>query len=168
MGAAAAVVLVFVLPARAAARRAAARSSRPRRRPTPAYGLPVALSLILALALATTDRFLIASFLGDAAVGVYHAGYSLANRTLDVMFIWLGAAGGPALIVALERGGARGAAEGRPRAGRADAGADACRPSVGLALVARPLADVMVGPALRDGAARRDALDRRQRALFAG
>jgi O-antigen/teichoic acid export membrane protein len=116
------------------------------------YGLPVALSLILALALATTDRFLIASFLGETAVGVYHAGYSLANRTLDVMFIWLGAAGGPALIIALERGG-HGALQ---KAAREQAGlmlALALPASVGLALVARPLAEVMVGPALRDGAA---------------
>jgi O-antigen/teichoic acid export membrane protein len=85
-------------------------------------------------------------------VGVYHAGYSLANRTLDVMFIWLGAAGGPALIVALERGGHAAL----QKAAREQAGfmlALALPASVGLALVARPLADVMVGPALRDGAA---------------
>jgi O-antigen/teichoic acid export membrane protein len=112
----------------------------------------VALSLVLALALATTDRFLIASFLGDAAVGVYHAGYSLANRTLDVMFIWLGAAGGPALIVALERGG-HDALQKAAREQGALMLALTLPASVGLALVARPLADVMLGPALRDGAA---------------
>ncbi len=112
----------------------------------------MALSLVLALALATTDRFLIASFLGDAAVGVYHAGYSLANRTLDVMFIWLGAAGGPALIVALERGG-HDALQKAAREQGALMLALTLPASVGLALVARPLADVMVGPALRDGAA---------------
>ena len=57
------------------------------------YGVPVAMSLILSLALATTDRFMLAVFLDPASVGVYHAGYSLSNRTLDVLFIWLGAAG---------------------------------------------------------------------------
>lgn len=117
-----------------------------------AYGLPVALSLILALALATTDRFLIAGFLGEASVGVYHAGYSLSNRTLDVLFIWLGMAGGPAAIAALERGG-------RP-ALQAQAKEQVslmlliCAPAaVGLALVAKPLADLMVGEDLRTGAA---------------
>ncbi len=117
-----------------------------------AYGVPVSLSLILALVLSTTDRFLLAAFLDEAAVGVYHAGYSLANRTLDVAFIWLGAAGGPALIMALERGG--------PAAMR-----DAAREqggfmllvtlpaAVGLAMVAAPLAEVLVGPGLRAGAA---------------
>jgi O-antigen/teichoic acid export membrane protein len=151
MGAAAAMVLVFVLPAELK-RGAGGAFVRAKAQAYAAYGMPVALSLVLALALATTDRFLIAGFLNDAAVGVYHAGYSLANRTLDVMFIWLGAAGGPALIVALERGG-QGALE---KAAHEQAGfmlALALPASVGLALVARPLADVMIGPALRDGAA---------------
>ena len=59
-----------------------------------AYGAPVAASLILSLVLTSTDRFLLAAFLDEAAVGLYHAGYSLASRTVDVLFIWLGAAGG--------------------------------------------------------------------------
>ncbi|HWU78486.1 MAG TPA: lipopolysaccharide biosynthesis protein, partial [Caulobacter sp.] len=70
-----------------------------------AYGLPVSMSLILALVLASTDRLLLGAFLDEATVGVYHAGYSLGSRTLDVVFIWLGMAGAPALISALERGG---------------------------------------------------------------
>ncbi|HEY1426829.1 MAG TPA: lipopolysaccharide biosynthesis protein, partial [Caulobacteraceae bacterium] len=151
MGAAAAMVLAFLLPAELR-RGAGGAFVAAKAQAYGAYGMPVALSLILALALATTDRFLIAAFLGDAQVGVYNAGYSLANRTLDVMFIWLGAAGGPALIVALERGGEAALRKGA----REQAGlmlALALPASVGLALVARPLADVMIGPALRDGAA---------------
>ena len=151
LGAAAAVVLIFVLPAELG-RVAGGSFVRVKAQAYASYGLPVAASLILGLALATTDRFLIAGFLGEAAVGVYHAGYSLANRTLDVMFIWLGAAGGPALIVALERGGHAAL----QKAAREQAGfmlALALPASVGLALVARPLANVMVGPTLRDGAA---------------
>ena len=118
-----------------------------------AYGMPVSLSLILALALATTDRFLLAAYLNETSVGVYHAGYSLANRTLDVMFIWLGMAGGPAAIAALERGGNAALRE----TAREQAGfmiALALPAAVGLALVARPLADVMIGARLRAGAAR--------------
>ena len=117
------------------------------------YGLPVSLSLILSLALATTDRFMLAGFLNAQSVGVYHAGYSLSNRTLDVLFIWLGAAGGPAAIAALERGG--------ESALRASAREQASLmmliglpAAVGLALVARPLAELMVGEGLRAGAAR--------------
>jgi O-antigen/teichoic acid export membrane protein len=151
LGAAAAVVLAFVLPAEL---KYAAGGSFDRRqaRVYAAYGLPVSLSLILALTLATTDRFMLAGFLNETAVGVYQAGYSLSNRTLDVLFIWLGAAGGPALIVAFERGGAAGL----DKAAREQAGfilALALPAALGLAMIARPLAEVMVGPALREGAA---------------
>ena len=151
LGAAAAVVLIFLLPGEL--KRGSGGAFDAQRAKTYAgYGLPVALSLIFALALATTDRFLLAAYLGDATVGVYQAGYSLANRTLDVMFIWLGAAGGPALVVALERGGVAALA----KAAREQAGlmlALALPAALGLALVARPLTQVMVGPALAEGAA---------------
>lgn len=118
-----------------------------------AYGLPVAGSLILALVIAATDRFLLAAFLNEQAVGVYHAGYSLANRTLDVVFVWLGMAGGPAMVAALERGG--------ETALRTTAREQASfmllltlPAAAGLALVAAPLAQVMVGPELAAGAGR--------------
>lgn len=117
-----------------------------------AYGYPIAASLILALVLSSTDRFLLAAFLDEAAVGAYHAGYSLANRTLDVIFIWLGAASGPALVMALERGGRARLLE---EAGR-QAGTFvllALPAAAGLALVARPLAEVMIGEGLRETAA---------------
>ncbi|MDB5439685.1 MAG: hfsF [Caulobacteraceae bacterium] len=117
------------------------------------YGGPVALSLILSLVLASTDRFVLAGLTGEAAVGAYHAGYSLANRTLDVMFIWLGSASGPALVMALERGGRQALAH----AAREQAGLMlllAIPAAFGLALTAEPLAQLMVGEALRDQAAK--------------
>lgn len=151
LGAAAAVCLVFALPTELKQARGG-RFEAARARSYAAYGIPVSLSLILSLALATTDRFLLAAYLNETSVGVYHAGYSLANRTLDVMFIWLGMAGGPAAIAALERGGHAALRE----TAREQAGfmiALALPAAVGLALVARPLADVMVGERLRAGAA---------------
>jgi len=150
-GAAAALCVAFVLP-REWGRSAGGRFDPARARLYLAYGIPVSLSLILALVLATTDRFLLAAFLDEAAVGVYHAGYSLANRTLDVAFIWLGAAGGPALIMALERGGQ----PAMRAAAREQAGVMVLvtlPAAVGLALVAAPLCDLVVGPDLRVGAA---------------
>src|ERR1700761_5154658 len=104
MGAAAMICLTWALPTELRQTRGGA-FERARMKLYAAYGLPVSMSLILALVLATTDRFLLAAYLNESSVGVYHAGYSLANRTLDVMFIWLGMAGGPAAIAALERGG---------------------------------------------------------------
>jgi len=150
-GAAAAVCAAFV-SSRDLKRAWAGRFEVERAKSYAAYGGPVALSLILALVLSTTDRFLIAAFLDEQAVGAYHAGYSLSNRTLDVLFIWLGAAGGPALIAALERGGAKALAE----AAREQASLIVLvtlPAATGLALVAQPLAQIMVGEHLRDGAA---------------
>jgi O-antigen/teichoic acid export membrane protein len=117
-----------------------------------AYGVPIALSLLMSLALATTDRFVLAGYMTEATVGAYHAGYSLSNRTLDVMFAWLGMAGGPACIMALERGGHAALL----KTAREQAGfmvMIALPAAVGLALTAAPLADIMVGPALRASAA---------------
>jgi O-antigen/teichoic acid export membrane protein len=152
MGVIAAVSLAFVLPAEL--RFGKGGNFEPQRlRRYAAYGLPVAASLVLALALATTDRFLLAAYLNEQTVGVYHAGYSLSNRTLDVLFIWLGAAGGPAMVMALERGGEP-ALKASARDQASMMAALAFPAAVGLALVARPLAEVMIGPGLRDGAAR--------------
>lgn len=115
------------------------------------YGYPIAASLGLAIVLSSTDRFLLAWFLDDAAVGAYHAGYSIANRTLDVMFIWLGAAGTPALVMALERGGR----EDLQIAAKEQASTlllIGMPAAIGLALVARPLAEVLIGENLRHAA----------------
>ncbi|WP_292053610.1 MULTISPECIES: lipopolysaccharide biosynthesis protein [unclassified Brevundimonas] len=112
------------------------------------YGYPISLSLGMALALASTDRFMLEWLMNAAAVGAYHASYSIANRTLDVIFIWLGAAGAPAMIMALERGG---------QSALSVAAKDQFRifmlvaipAAVGVALVARPLSEVVIGEALR-------------------
>ena len=117
-----------------------------------AYGYPIAASLTLAVVLASTDRFLLAAFMDEAAVGAYHAGYSLANRTLDVLFLWLGSAGQPALVMALERGGLDRLKE----AAREQASTFiliGLPTAAGVALVARPLAEVMIGEELRVAAA---------------
>jgi O-antigen/teichoic acid export membrane protein len=150
-GAVAALCLVFVLPTDLKRLKGGA-FDRSMAKAYAAYGLPVAFSLILALVLSTTDRFLLAAFLDESAVGVYHAGYSLGSRTLDVVFIWLGMAGGPAMVAALERGGQPALQESARE--QADFMVLLTLPAaVGLALVARPLTEVMIGPALREGAA---------------
>ncbi len=151
-GAACALCLVFALPSELGQARAG-RFDRARLGRHMSYGLPVALSLLMSLALATTDRFVLAGARDAATVGAYHAGYSLSNRTLDVLFIWLGMAGGPAAIAALERGGE--AALRVVARSQAELMALVAIPAAtGLALTAQPLAELMVGPALRADAAR--------------
>ena len=144
--------LAFAFPAELKAARAG-RFDKGALRRYATYGLPVSLSLIMGLALASTDRFVLAAYLNPAAVGAYHAGYSLSSRTLDVIFIWLGMAGGPAAVAALERGG-RAALEKVARNQAELMALIALPAAAGLALVAQPLAQVMVGPDLREAAAR--------------
>ena len=150
-GIVAGILLVWVLPSDLPRARGG-RFEPARARMYASYGMPVAASLILALMLASTDRFVIAAYRNEMTVGVYQAGYSLANRTLDVMFIWLGMAGGPAAIAALERGG-HAALHDVAREQSAFMIALTLPASVGLALVAHPLAELMIGPGLREGAA---------------
>jgi O-antigen/teichoic acid export membrane protein len=117
------------------------------------YGFPVAASLILTLALYTADRFLIAHYLSEAQAGAYHAGFSLASRILDVLFIWFGAAGAPAMVHALESGG-EGALKNVARQ-QLTAMAFVLFPAVGgLIMVAPSLGSLVIGGPLREAALR--------------
>jgi O-antigen/teichoic acid export membrane protein len=117
------------------------------------YGFPVAASLILTLALYTADRFLIAHYLSEAQAGAYHAGFSLASRILDVLFIWFGAAGAPAMVHALESGG-EGALKATARQ-QLTTMAFVLFPAVGgLIMVAPSLGGLIIGGPLREAALR--------------
>lgn len=70
-----------------------------------AYGMPICLSLMLTYILSQGDLFFIKYFMNDTAVGQYNAGYNLANRSLDVLFVWLGMAVTPVIIATLEHDG---------------------------------------------------------------
>ncbi len=117
------------------------------------YGFPVSASLILTLALYTVDRLLIAHYLSEAEAGAYHAGYSVASRILDVLFIWFGAAGTPAMVQALELGGA-GALRTCARQ-QLNTMAFILFPAVaGLVMVTPALGGLLIGEALREQALR--------------
>ncbi len=127
------------------------RTDRATQRNWAAYGWPIAAALVLDILLSASDRFLIAAFLGEAAVGAYAAGYGVADKTVLLICAWAAMAGSPLLIAAHEAGGPRAAANearglintlllfGMPAA-------------AGLALVADPLARAMIGPDLREAA----------------
>lgn len=70
-----------------------------------AYGMPICLSLMLAYILSQGDLFFIKYFMGDLSVGEYNAGYNLANRSLDVLFVWIAMAVTPIAITTLEQEG---------------------------------------------------------------
>lgn len=115
------------------------------------YGVPAAIALSLDLLLSSADRFLIAYFIDEAAVGAYAAGYGLADRTVLLVCAWAALAASPLIMAAYEKDGQAGARD--EARGLISAllliGAPA---AAGLALVAGPLAEVMIGEALRERA----------------
>jgi O-antigen/teichoic acid export membrane protein len=148
---AAAIMLVFDLPVML--RRA--RHGRPNRRRAKTYagyGGAISASLVFEHLLSVGDRFLIAAFLGQGAVGMYAAGYGLADRLLDIIFIWFGAAVWPLTIKAFEKDGAEAARKVAERAAGLMA-LIAFPTAAGLALVAGPLTGVILGESVRSGAA---------------
>ncbi|MEO1305768.1 MAG: oligosaccharide flippase family protein, partial [Pseudomonadota bacterium] len=117
-----------------------------RRRAYLFFGAPIAAALVLDLILSAADRFLIALFLGEAAVGAYAAGYGVADKSVLLICAWAAMAASPLVMAAYERGGALAAAEesrglirtllliGVPAA-------------TGIALVATPLSEALIGEA---------------------
>jgi O-antigen/teichoic acid export membrane protein len=117
-----------------------------------AFGAPAAFSLVMMLAMTSADRFVIAAVLDEAAVGAYSAGYQVGARVLDLVAVWVSSAMFPLIAAAYDTEGAE-AAKRQARAAfalRLGIGAPA---AVGLALVATPLCDILIGPALREEAA---------------
>ena len=67
------------------------------------YGFPICISLVLSYALSSADVYIILGLLGDAAAGSYSAGYNLSNRTVDILFVWIGMAITPVAVTAIEK-----------------------------------------------------------------
>lgn len=128
-------------------------TNKAKRRTYLMFGAPIAAALVLDLILSAADRFLIAAFLGEAAVGEYAAGYGVADKSVLLICAWAAMAASPLVMAAYERGGPEAAAEesrglirtlillGVPAA-------------TGLALVATPLSEALIGEAVREGARR--------------
>lgn len=112
------------------------------------YGYPISLSLVLAIGLYTIDRFMIAHFMSEADVGAYHASFSIASRIIDVLFIWFGAAGGPAMIHALENGG-ESALKTEARKQISLMGLVLFPAVAGIIAIATPLGTLLIGEELR-------------------
>jgi O-antigen/teichoic acid export membrane protein len=74
------------------------------------YGMPICISLLLAYALNSADMYLIAGMMenGTAAAGQYNAGYNLANRSLEILFVWISMAATPIAVTLMEREGVEG------------------------------------------------------------
>ncbi len=114
------------------------------------YGMPISVSLILTYALSSGDMYIITGLLGESAAGEYSASYNFANRSLDILFIWIGMAVTPIAVTALEKEGLE-----RSREIMRDYGAAllwiAMPAATGIALVAEP-AGFILGESVRAGA----------------
>lgn len=116
------------------------------------YGLPLTLSFLFGLVVAGSDRFFIGWLMDERAVGVYAVAYALADRTLTILFNWVGMAAVPLAFSALAQGG-----EDAARRVMADTARNlillALPCAAGLAAVATPLATVLVGAEFRQATA---------------
>lgn len=128
-------------------------SSREDRKAWLYYGAPIAAALVLDLLLSAADRFLIGYYLGEVAVGEYAAGYGVADKTVLLICTWAAMAGSPLVMAAFERGGKEAARE-EARGFVSTLLLLGLPAAIGLALVARPLAEAMIGEELREQAIR--------------
>ena len=114
------------------------------------YGMPISVSLVLTYALASGDMYIIAAMMGDASAGQYNAGYNLANRSLDMIFVWIAMAVTPIAVTAMEKEGL-----GKSKSVMRDYGAAllwiTMPAATGIALVAEP-AGFILGEAVRSEA----------------
>ena len=126
-------------------------TSAAQRRAYLAYGVPIAAALTLDLILSAADRFLIALFMGEASVGEYAAGYGVADKTVLLLCAWAAMAGSPLVMAAYETGG-KDAARDEARGLIRTLFLIGIPAATGLALVARPLAEALIGEDVRAGA----------------
>lgn len=111
------------------------------------YGAPLALALAVDLGVQAIARLVLAGEAGTAPLGAYAAAFGLA-RALDIVFMGVSAAFAPLVFAAYEEKGA-GAARDAARGGFVLLAAITIPASIGLALLAQPVATLMVGEALR-------------------
>jgi len=116
------------------------------------YGAPLAAALALDLAVQAATRLMLTMMNGAEAAGAYAAAFGLA-RPIDLACAWLGASAAPLLLRAYETRdqAAFAALSQRTISALALITAPA---AAGLALVAEPLADLMIGAGLAAEAAR--------------
>ena len=114
------------------------------------YGMPISIALMLTYTLNSADMYFIAHFLGWESAGQYNAGYNLANRSVDVLFVWISMALTPVIIRAVEKESLENAMVTVRSCGAAMLWI-ALPMATGIALVAEP-AGIILGETVREGA----------------
>lgn len=108
------------------------------------YGLPLVPTFLLAWIVQSSDRLMLAWMLGDAAVGQYTVGYTLAQFSMETLLVAVNLAAYPLAIQAMEKHGEVAAQDQIRRNGEllfALAGSVV----VTLFVFAKPIAAILVG-----------------------
>ncbi len=108
------------------------------------YGAPLAVTAALGFVVHGSDRFLIGWLLGDGAVGRYAAAYDLATFSIGLLLMIVNLAAYPLIVRALEEHG--------PELARCQLAASLTAllaiglpATIGLIVLARPVADALLG-----------------------
>jgi O-antigen/teichoic acid export membrane protein len=109
------------------------------------YGGPLALTAALSFIIGSSDRFLIGWLLSDAAVGRYAVAYDLTSFSMGLLLMIVNLAAYPLVLRALEDHGPERARQQLVASSTALL-AIGLPAMVGLVVLARPLAGVLLGP----------------------
>ncbi|MCC6917111.1 oligosaccharide flippase family protein [Nitrosomonas sp.] len=115
------------------------------------YGLPLAITFALVWITASSDRLMIAWFLGEAQTGIYAAGYDMAQQSLGLLLTIVNTAATPLVIRVLEKEGVEAAGRQMHQNGELMF-ALAFSGAAGLIAIEPVMMGLFVGEAFREGA----------------
>lgn len=108
------------------------------------YGLPLTATFALEFIVSSSDRFIVAYFLGERAAGVYSAGYNLAWSLITLLMMVVNSAAYPLAVNTLEKKGVADAQSQIIRNGNLLL-LVSCPATAGLVVLARDIASVVLG-----------------------
>lgn len=115
------------------------------------YGMPIALTVLLATAMTSVDRILLATLYSEDAAGVYSVAVDLVSQTVTLLMMAVNMAILPAAVTAWERSGSKAAME-QMRANASLLLAVGLPAVVGLTVLAPAIVDCLLGESFRAGA----------------
>jgi O-antigen/teichoic acid export membrane protein len=116
------------------------------------YGIPLSLTVALTVVISSSDRFLIASFKGDAAAGLYSVAVDFTSQTLTLLMLVINLAMFPIAVRAWENHG-RQAAQDAMKSNASLLMAVGMPCVVGLTVIAPGIAHCFLGKDYRQAAA---------------
>ncbi len=116
------------------------------------YGLPLGATFVLSFVISTSDRYLIAWLIDEKAVGLYSAGYDLAQFSLGMLMMIVNLAAYPIIVLALEHEGIEAASNQLKRQGLLLL-AVAAPATAGFVVLAENISAVLLGTEFRVSAA---------------